>query len=191
MANESTTGFGFRPIRTVGQTDDNSGLGQFEVAASSTVIYHHDPVLMAASGYITVSAAGSGANYAGVLNGSFYVDPTISKPTWSNYAPNVAAEQEVLLISNPQAMYEVRTASATPGRASIGATFDIATYVAGAAPNYISRVTMGATAATTITLPIKVMGISRDPLNQDTSVAGCVYRILLNANIWGNNVAGV
>jgi hypothetical protein len=50
---------------------------------------------------------------------------------------------------------------------------------------------MGATAATTITLPIKVMGISRDPNNQDTSVAGCVYRILLNANIWGNNVAGV
>ena len=191
MANESTTGFGFRPIRTVGQTDDNSGLGQFEVAASSTVIYHHDPVLMAGSGYVTVSAAGSGANYCGVLNGSFYVDPTTSKPTWSNYAPNVAAEQEVLLISNPQAMYEVRTASATPGRASIGATFDIATYVAGAAPNYISRVTMGATAATTITLPIKVMGISRDPLNQDTSVAGCVYRILLNANIWGNNVAGV
>ena len=191
MANESTTGFGCRPIRTVGQTDDNSGLGEFEVAASSTVIYHHDPVLMAASGYITVSAASSGANYAGVLNGAFYVDPTTSKPTWSNYAPNVAAEQKVLLVSNPQAQYEIRTASATPGRASIGATFDMATYVAGAAPNYISRVTMSGTAATTITLPFKVMGISRDPNNQDTSVAGCVYRVLLNANIWGNNVAGI
>jgi len=191
MANESTTGFGLRPLRTVGQTDDNSGLGEFEVAASSTIIYHHDPVLMAAAGYITVSAASSGANYAGVLNGSYYVDPTTGKPTWSNYAPSVAAEQKVLLVSNPQAQYEIRTASATPGRASIGATFDMATYVAGAAPNYISRVTMGATAATTITLPFKVMGISRDPLNQDTSVAGCVYRVLLNANIWGNNVAGI
>ena len=103
MANESTTGFGMRPIRTVGQTDDNSGLGEFQVAASSTAIYHHDPVLTATSGYITVSAASSGANYAGVLNGSFYVDPTTSKPTWSNYAPSVAAEQNVLLISNPQA----------------------------------------------------------------------------------------
>jgi len=190
MANESTTGFGFRPLRMVGQSDYNAGLGEFEVAASSTIIYHHDPVLMAAAGYITVSAASSGANYAGVLNGSFYTDPTTSKPTWSNYAPSVAAQQDVLLVSNPQAMYEVRTASSTPGRASIGATFDIV-YTAGAAPNYISRVTMAASAATTITLPIKVMGISRDPLNQDTSAAGCVYRVLLNANIWGNNVAGI
>ena len=191
MANESTTGFGMRPLRMVGQSDDNSGLGEFDVAASSTVMYHHDPVLMAGSGYITVSAASSGANYAGVLNGSFYTDPTTSKPTWSNYAPNVAAAQKVLLISNPQAQYEVRTASATPGRASIGGTADIATYVAGAAPNYISRVTMSGTVTTTIGLPIKIMGISRDPNNQDTSVAGCVYRVLLNANIWGNNVAGI
>ena len=191
MANESTTGIGMRPLRMVGQSDDNSGLGEFDVAASSTVMYHHDPVLMAGSGYITVSAASSGANYAGVLNGSFYVDPTTGKPTWANYAPSVAAEQKVLLVSNPQAMYEVRTASATPGRASIGATFDIATYVAGAAPNYISRVTMSGTVATSIANPFKIMGISRDPLNQDTSVAGCVYRVLLNANIWGNNVAGI
>ena len=191
MANESTTGFGMRPLRMVGQSDDNSGLGEFDVAASSTVIYHHDPVLTATSGYITVSAASSGANYAGVLNGSFYVDPTTSKPTWSNYAPSVAAEQNVLLISNPQAQYEIRTASATPGRASIGGTADMATYVAGAAPNYISRVTMSGTVATSIANPFKIMGISRDPLNQDTSVAGCVYRVLLNANIWGNNVAGI
>ena len=189
MANESTTGFGMRPLRMVGQSDDNSGLGEFDVAASSTVMYHHDPVLMAGSGYITVSAASSGANYAGVLNGSFYVDPTTSKPTWSNYAPNVAAAQKVLLVSNPAAQYEMRTASATPGRASIGGTADIATYVAGAAPNYISRVTMSGTVTTTIGLPVKIMGISRDPNNQDTSVAGCVYRVLLNANIWGNNVA--
>ena len=191
MANESTTGFGMRPLRMVGQSDDNSGLGEFDVAASSTVIYHHDPVLTATTGYITVSAASSGANYAGVLNGSFYVDPTTSKPTWANYAPSVAAEQKVLLVSNPQAMYEIRTASATPGRASIGGTADMATYVAGAAPNYISRVTMSGTVATAIANQFKVMGISRDPLNQDTSAAGCVYRVLLNANIWGNNVAGI
>ena len=190
MANESTTGFGMRPLRMVGQSDYNGGLGEFQIAASSTIVYHHDPVLISAAGYITVSAASSGANYAGVLNGTFYTDPTTSKPTWSNYAPNVAAEQEALLVSNPQVQYEIRTASATPGRASIGGTADIV-YTAGAAPNYISRVTMSGTVATTITLPIKIMGISRDPNNQDTSVAGCVYRVLLNANIWGNNVAGI
>ena len=190
MANESTTGFGMRPLRMVGQSDYNGGLGEFQIAASSTIVYHHDPVLISAAGYITVSAASSGANYAGVLNGTFYTDPTTSKPTWSNYAPSVAAEQEALLVSNPQVQYEIRTASATPGRASIGGTADIV-YTAGAAPNYISRVTRSGTVATTITLPVNIMGISRDPNNQDTSVAGCVYRVLLNANLWGNNVAGI
>ena len=30
------------------------------------------------------------ANNVGSLNGSFYTDPTTSKPTWSTYAPNNA-----------------------------------------------------------------------------------------------------
>ena len=62
---------------------------------------------------------------------------------------SVAVEAKALInSSDPQQMYEIRTASATPGRASIGGTADIATYVAGAAPNYISRITMSGTVAT-------------------------------------------
>ena len=190
MANQSTTGFGLRPLRKVGQNDNNAGLGEFQVAASATAIFHHDPVLLATTGYVTVSAAGSGANYVGSFNGAYYVDPTTSKPTWGNYLPSVAVEADVLINSDPQQMFEVRTASATPGRDSIGGCADIV-YTAGAAPNYISRVTMSGTIATTITLPIKIIGISRDTQNQDTSVAGCVYRVMLNAHILGNNVAGI
>ena len=191
MANQSTTGFGMRPLRKVGQNDNNAGLGEFQVNSSSTAIYHHDPVLLATTGYVTVGAPSSGANWLGSFNGAYYVDPTTSKPTWGNYLPSVAAVADVLINSDPQQMYEVRTASATPGRDSIGGCADIATYVAGAAPNYISRVTMSGTIATTITLPIKIIGISRDTNNQDTSVAGCVYRVMFNAHILGNNVAGI
>jgi len=191
MANQSTTGFGLRPLRKVGQNDNNAGLGEFQVNSSSTAIYHHDPVLLAATGYVTVSLAGPVVNYVGSFNGAYYVDPTTSKPTWSNYLPSVAAVADVLINSDPQQMFEIRTASATPGRASIGGTADIATYVAGAAPNYISRVTMSGTVATSISNPLKIIGISRDTNNQDTSVAGCVYRVMLNAHILGNNVAGI
>jgi len=191
MANQSTTGFGLRPIRKVGQNDNNAGLGEFQVAASATAIYHHDPVLLAATGYVTVTAAGPVVNNLGSLNGAYYVDPTTSKPTWSNYLPSVAVVANVLVNSDPQQMYEIRTASATPGRASIGGTADIATYAAGGAPNYISAVTMSGTVATSISNPLKVIGISRDPDNQDTSAAGCVYRVMINAHILGNNVAGI
>ena len=42
MANQSTTGFGLRPLRNVHQGDHNAGLGEWKIAASSTAIDHHD-----------------------------------------------------------------------------------------------------------------------------------------------------
>ena len=191
MANQSTTGFGLRPLRKVGQNDNNAGLGEFQVAASATAIYHNDLVLLAGSGYVTVtSGAGPVVNNLGSFNGAFYTDPSTSKPTWKNYLPSTAAIADVLINSDPQQMFEVRTASATPGRASIGGTADVV-YSAGVTPNWISRLTMSGTVATLIGNPLKVIGISRDTLNQDTSVAGCVYRVMINAHILGNNVAGI
>ena len=191
MANQSTTGFGLRPLRKVGQNDNNAGLGEFQVAASATAIYHNDLVLLAGSGYVTVtSGAGPVVNNLGSFNGAFYTDPSTSKPTWKNYLPSTAAIADVLINSDPQQMFEVRTASATPGRASIGGTADVV-YSAGVTPNWISRLTMSGTVATSISNPLKVIGISRDTLNQDTSVAGCVYRVMINAHILGNNVAGI
>ena len=189
MANQSTTGFGLRPIRKVGQNDNNAGLGEFEIAASSTIIYHHDLVLLAGSGFVTVGTAGPVVNNLGSLNGVYYVDPTTSKPTFSNHAPNVAAQAEALINSDPQQMFEIRTASATPGRASLGGTADIVA-TAGNTTNYVSGFTMSGTVATSISNPIKLIGISRDTNNQDTTVAGCVYRVMINAHILGNNVAG-
>ena len=40
MANASTTGFGFRPIKKVGQTDNVGALTEYSVAASSALISH-------------------------------------------------------------------------------------------------------------------------------------------------------
>ena len=53
MANQSTTGFGLRPLRNVHQGDHNAGLGEWKKAASTTAIDHHDLVLLAATGYVT------------------------------------------------------------------------------------------------------------------------------------------
>ena len=97
MANQSSTAFGLRPLRKVGQTDNNAGLGEWKKAASAAAIYHHELTAMQASGYV-ISAGAGGAYLLGSLNGSFYTDPTTSKPTWSNYAPNVAASDHVCLI---------------------------------------------------------------------------------------------
>ena len=191
MANQSTTGFGLRPLRNVHQGDHNAGLGEWKIAASSTAINHHDLVLLASTGYVTVATAGIGVlNALGSLNGSFYTDPTTSKPTWSNWAPNNAATDMTCLINdNPQTMFEMRTTITSLTQADAGRTAPIVDSAGSGAPNYISGFTIGA--VTTALNQVKLLGISRDTLNQDVSVSGSVWRVMICSHILGSNIAGV
>ena len=191
MANQSTTGFGLRPLRKVGQNDNNAGLGEWKKAASTTAIDHQDMVLLAATGYVTVATAGAGViNAVGSLNGSFYTDPTTSKPTWSNWAPNNAATDHTVLVNDdPQQMFEMRTALTSLDQSDAGATAPIVDSAGSGAPNYISGFTIGA--VTTAINQLKLLGISRDTENQDVSVSGSVWRVMICSHILGSNIAGV
>jgi len=191
MANQSTTGFGLRPLRNVHQGDHNAGLGEWKKAASTTAIDHNDLTLLASSGYVTVATAGIGVlNAVGSLNGSFYTDPTTSKPTWSNWAPNNAATDMTCLINdNPQTMFEMRTTITSFTQADVGGTCPIVDSAGSGAPNYISGFTIGA--VVTALNQVKLLGISRDTLNQDVSVSGSVWRIMICSHILGSNIAGV
>ena len=191
MANQSTTGFGLRPLRNVHQGDHNAGLGEWKIAASSTAISHHDLVLLASTGYVTVATAGIGVlNALGSLNGSFYTDPTTSKPTWSNWAPNNAATDMTCLVNdNPQTMFEMRTTITSLTQADAGATAPIVATSGSGTPNFISGFTIGA--VVTALNQVKLLGISRDTLNQDVSVSGSVWRVMICSHILGSNIAGV
>ena len=191
MANQSTTGFGLRPLRNVHQGDHNAGLGEWKKAASTTAIDHHDLVLLAATGYVVVGTAGIAVvNALGSLNGSFYTDPTTSKPTWSNWAPNNAATDHTCLINdNPQTMFEMRTTLTSLTQADAGRTAPIVDSAGSGAPNYISGFTIGA--VTTALNQVKLLGISRDTQNQDVSVSGSVWRVMICSHILGSNIAGI
>ena len=138
MANQSSTGFGLRPLRKVGQNDDNAGLSEWKKASGSAAINHHELVQLLSTGYV-LSAAAGGPSLLGSLNGSFYTAPTTLKPTWSNYAPSIVASDHTCLINDdPYQMYEMMTALTNytdPGNA--GSTADITTN----ATNTISGVT--------------------------------------------------
>jgi hypothetical protein len=192
MANQSSTGFGLRPLRKVGQNDNNAGLGEWKKAASSTAIDHHDLTLLAATGYVTVATAGAGViNAVGSLNGSFYTDPTTSKPTWSNWAPNTAATDQTCLINDdPQQMFEMRTALTSLTQANAGNTAPIVDTAGSGAPNYISGFTIGAV-TTTVVNQVKLLGITRDTENQDVATAGSVWRIMICSHILGSNSIGI
>ena len=191
MANDSSTAFGFRPLRKVGQTDNNAGLGEWKkLSGGSAAIYHQELCAMQTTGVVLSSSITSSTNI-GVLNGSFYTDPTTSKPTWSNYAPQITTSDQVCLINDdPQQMYEARTAltNYTNPAASVGACVPI---VVGSVPTrtpWVNTDTLGAIGTND---QIKILGLTRDINNQDVSVAGSVWRVMINEHILGNNVTGV
>jgi len=191
MANQSTTGFGLRPLRKVGQNDNNAGLGEWKKAASTTAIDHHDLVLLAATGYVVVATAGIGVvNALGSLNGAFYTDPSTNKPTWSNWAPNNAATDMTCLVNDdPKQMFERRTNLTSTTQADAGGTAPIVDNAGSGAPNYISGFTSGT--VTTAANQVKLLGITRDTDNQDVAVSGSVWRVMICSHILGNNIAGI
>ena len=190
MANQSSTAFGFRPLRKVGQQDYNAGLGEWMKLSSSAAIYHHELCNLETTGYVLSSTVSTSTN-VGVLNGSFYTDPTTSKPTWSNYAPSVAASDHVCLLNDdPQQMYEAMTLLTNytnPGN-SVGACVPIVVGTGQTTSPFTSRNSLGAIGTND---QIKILGLTRDTGHQDVSVAGSVWRVMLNESILGNNVTGV
>ena len=188
MANSSSTGFGIKPIKMYGNGYENMGLGEYPVAASSSAIYFQDLVCQAATGYVIVGIAAT-EDIIGSLNGVFYTNPTTSKPTWSNYYDgNAATDITALVNDNPLQQYEIRSDNtAASAQTDVGCTADIATYAAGSAPNYISAVTLSdSTIAAGSSQQLKLIGVSRDPANNDLTSANVVWRVLINETFFGD-----
>jgi hypothetical protein len=185
MANSSAIGFGLKPIRAYGNGYESMGLGEYPVAASSAAIYFQDLVVQAATGYVTVGVAGT-ENILGSLNGVFFTDATTSKPTFANHllASNAATDIKALVNDSPLQQYEVRSNNTgASAQADVGTTADIA-YTAGVTSNYVSRATLNDSTIAVAVQQLKIIGVSRDPENDDLTAANVVWRVIINQSVF-------
>jgi len=190
MANASTTGFGFRPIKKVGQTDNVGALTEYSVAASSALISHAAMVQLTANG-VVLASGNTDENNLGTLNGVFYTDATTSKPTFSNYSPasNTATDIVAFVNDDPRQVYEIMSADTAFNQNEVGGCADQVVAV-GTTPLFISKSKISATTSASIA-QLKILGVSRDPDHSDTTAEGFALRIIINEHILGNNVAGI
>ena len=191
MANSSSTGFGLKPLKKVGQNYDAGGLGEYPVEANSTAIYNQDMVAMAATGYAAVAAAATTHNL-GSLNGVFYTDATTSKPTFQNYlqGSNTATDIVAFVTDDPNQVYEIRSNNTgASAQTDVGNTAEIS-YLAGASPNYISRTTLDDGTLGTTAQQLKIVGVSRDEENDDLTSANVVWRVVINEHFY-NTQTGI
>ena len=177
MANKDAA-FGLKAIGKVGQNRDNQGLSEYGIAASSTAIYQNDPVMMAATGKIVVGTAA--AVLLGSLNGVFFTDATTSKPTYANHlnASNAATDIVGFVSDDPYERFEIQSDAAL-AVAEIGLNADIV-YAAGSTPNFISKVELDHSDLATTGEQLRVIGISKDPENNEAGAADTNAVVIIN-----------
>jgi|TARA_R100001460_G_scaffold6900_2_gene17806 hypothetical protein len=177
MANKDAA-FGLKAIGKVGQNRDNQGLSEYDIAASASAIYQNDPVEMAATGTITVAAATD--TLLGSLNGVFFTDANTSKPTYANHldASNAATDIVGFVSDDPYERFEIQSDGALTA-AEVGMNADIV-YAAGSSPNYVSKVELDHSDLKTATAQLRVIGISKDPSNNEAGAADVNAVVIIN-----------
>ena len=177
MANKDAA-FGLRPIGKVGQNRDNQGLSEYDIAASADAIYFNDPVELAATGTITVAAATDAL--LGSLNGVFFTDATTGKPTYANHlnASNTATDIVGFVSDDPYERFEIQADGATAA-ADVGLNADIV-YAAGSSPDYVSQVELDTSDQKTGTAQLRIIGISKDPDNNEAGSANVNLVTIIN-----------
>ena len=179
MANKDAA-FGMRAIGKVGQNRDSQGLSEYSISANATAIYQNDPVEMLATGTIGVAAAGD--VLLGPLNGVFFTDASTSKPTFANHlkASNTATDIVGFVSDDPYERFEVQSNnSGASAQTDIGNVANIE-YTAGSSPSFVSKVELDDGDLATSDGQLKVIGVSRDPDNNDLSSANVNFVVTIN-----------
>ena len=182
MANASTTGFGFRPIKKIAQNYNNAALSEYNVAASSALISHACLVRLTADG-VVLASGNTDTNNLGTLNGVFYTDATSNKPTFSNFSPasNTATDIVAFINDDPMQMFEVMSADTAFNQNEVGHLADQVLEV-GATPLFVSKSKISATTANT-KAQLFIIGVSRDPDHSDTTAEGFALRVQIREHI--------
>ena len=191
MANKDSA-FGLKPIGKVGQNRDAGGLSEYDIAASATAIYFNDAVKMKNDG--TIEVAGAGGAILGSLGGVFFTDATTSKPTFANHlnASNTATDIKGFISDDPYQRFEIQTNNT--GASATTDIFNVAdiVYAAGSSPDFVSKVELNdSTLATGSSATLQILGLSKDPDNNDVGSANVNWVVRINEHELDMNVNGV
>jgi len=197
MANQDAA-FGLRPLKSVGQADDSTGMSSHLIdAGDASVIYQGSPVI-AAAGYVDISTAGAVPNM-GAFWGCFYTDPTTLKPTFKNYYPGSitppsSKDIEAFVYDNPNQMFEIQSDNTgASAQADVFSNADMVNF-GGSTLNGVSNTELDDStiaASSDAAAQLLIIGVSRDPKNNDLTAANVNWRVIINMHLFGHGVGTV
>ena len=177
-----------------GSGPSTNGQTQYLVANGyGTAIYNGDPVEVVAGGSLEV-ANGAADVVVGVFNGIQYVDVNTRKPVWSNYHAASTSSYDGIIKAfvqdDPDQLFEVQVSGAF-ANANIGETANLV-YTAGSTHSGTSKAEVNSsTYSTGANTAVKIVGLSGDPENNDTSSDNCNIIVKFNKHLYSANTAGI
>ena len=194
MANQDAP-FGLRPLKTVGQQDDSTGFSSHTIdAGEGSAMYQGSLVFATATGFVDISTTTTELNL-GAFWGCFYVDPTTLKPTFKNYYPGSITppsgkDIEAFVYDSPYQMFEIQSAATgASDQSDVFSTCDLDSN-GGRTRDGMSTAECADTYAAGPAV-LKVIGVSRDPKNNDITAANVNWRVMICEHLFGSGTAGV
>jgi len=195
MANQDAA-FGLRPLKTVGQQDDSTGMSSHTIdAGEGSAMYQGSMVIGTTTGYVDISTTSSSKNL-GAFWGCFYVDPTTLKPTFKNYYPGSVTppnskDIEAFVYDSPYQMFEVQSDNTgASAQTDVFECADTSSPGGGSTTNGVSSQELNDSTLSSSIAQLKVIGVSRDPANSDLTAANVNWRVQIAEHLLASYTGG-
>lgn len=195
--------YGFKPINRLDGLPYAGAIRQIPIAPSyATAILNGDTVKVDTNGYIVAASTTDSGNIVGVLVGCSYIN-SLSQPTFSQYYPASTSTSTQMsmafVVDDPSAVFKVCATvagSTTPtaySRAIVGANVALVANVGSTTTGDSYYGIDGSSAATTNTLPVRVVDVVPDTATGPaTTAATTYYEFLVKFNTAQyNNTTGI
>ena len=177
--------YGFKPINRLDGLPYAGAIRQIPIAPSyATAILNGDTVKVDTNGYIVAASTTDSGNIVGVLVGCSYIN-SLSQPTFSQYYPASTSTSTQMsmafVVDDPSAVFKVCATvagSTTPtaySRAIVGANVALVANVGSTTTGDSYYGIDGSSAATTATLPVRVIDVVPDTATGSATVAATTY----------------
>jgi hypothetical protein len=192
MANTSGA-FGLRPINLAGGAPNSQGTNAYFIGSTASAIYQGSPVIAVNAGQIAITGSASGDTYkhVGAFQGCEYVSSTTGKKVFSNFWPgsgyaNTNFDIVGYVYDNPMQRFVIATDASFTDRATAkAAIFENSQFNTGTSGSSVNGVSSAGLDVATLdasnaSLPLKILGIYEDPLNQDYAASGIQMIVMFN-----------
>jgi len=177
--------YGFKPVNRLDGLPYAGAIRQIPIAAAyATAILNGDTVQVDTNGYIVAASTTDSGKIVGVLVGCSYIN-SLSQPTFSQYYPAAVSTTTALafayVVDDPSAVFKVCAtvaAGSTPtaySRAIVGANVALVATVGSTTTGDSYYGIDGSSAATTATLPVRVVDVVPDTATGLPTVAATTY----------------